>query len=174
MRSNNKKDQILEAALQVVEENGANHLTIDAVAACAKFSKGGVLYHFPSKKALLSGMLDYLIQANEKRMSALGDSENLLSALLHKENLMTPAERRASLALLAAAAEDPELLTPAKDYMKRVVDEISQNSQQPMEALTLFLAHEGIRYLDILEINPMGTKQTREVLEQLSQRAKEV
>jgi AcrR family transcriptional regulator len=174
MRSNNKKDQILEAALQVVEENGANHLTIDAVAACANFSKGGVLYHFPSKKALLSGMLDYLIQANEERMNALGDSDNLLSALLHKENQMTHAERRASLALLAAAAEDPELLTPAKDYMERVVDEISQNREQPMEALTLFLAREGIRFLDILEINPMSAKQTREVLDQLSQRAQEV
>ena len=174
MRSNNKKDQILEAALQVVEENGANHLTIDAVAACANFSKGGVLYHFPSKKALLSGMLDYLIQANEKRMNTLDNSDHLLSALLHKENQMTAAERRALLALLAAAAEDPELLTPAKDYMKRVVDEVSQNSQQPTEALTLFLAREGIRFLDILEINPMSAKQTKEVLEQLSQRAQEV
>ena len=174
MRSNNKKDKILEAALQVVEENGANHLTIDAVAACANFSKGGVLYHFPSKKALLSGMLDYLIQANEERMSALGNSDNLLSAMLHKENQMTAAENRASLALLAAGAEDPELLVPAKDYMKRVVDEISANSEQPLEALTLFLAREGIRYLDILEINPMSAKQTREVLERLSQRAKEV
>ena len=71
MRSNNKKDQILQAALKVVEENGANHLTIDAVAAFANFSKGGVLYHFPTKKALLSGMVEHLILANEKRMDAL-------------------------------------------------------------------------------------------------------
>jgi AcrR family transcriptional regulator len=174
MRSNNKKGQILEAALRVVEENGANHLTIDAVAAYANFSKGGVLYHFPSKKALLNGMVDHLIQANEKRMEALDDNDHLLSAFLHKENQMSAAERRASLALLAAAAEDPELLTPAKDYMKRVVDEISKNSQKPMEALTLFLAGEGIRFLDILEINPMSTKQTQGVVDQLSQRAKEI
>lgn len=174
MRSNNKKEQILEAALQVVEENGANHLTIDAVAAYANFSKGGVLYHFPSKKALLSGMVDHLIQANEKRMEALDDNDHLLSAFLHKENQMSAAERRASLALLAAAAEDPELLTPAKDYMKRVVDEISQNSQKPIEALTLFLAGEGIRFLDILEINPLSPKQTREVFEHLGERAQEI
>ena len=174
MRSNNKKGQILEAALRVVEENGANHLTIDAVAAYANFSKGGVLYHFPSKKALLSGMVDHLIQTNEKRMEALGHNDHLLSAFLYKENQMSTAERRASLALLAAAAEDPELLTPAKDYMKRVVDEISQKSHKPMEALTLFLAGEGIRFLDILEMNPMSTKQTQEVVDQLSQRAQEI
>ena len=174
MRSNNKRDQILEAALRVVEEKGANHLTIDAVAACANFSKGGVLYHFPSKKALLSGMRDCLIEANEKRINALGNSDNILAAYLHKENQMTAAERRASQALLAAAAEDPELLIPAKDYMKRLVNEISQSSQKPTEALTLLLAREGIRFLDILEINPMSSKQTREVVEQLSQRAEEV
>ena len=174
MRSNNKKDQILQAALKVVEENGANHLTIDAVATFANFSKGGVLYHFPTKKALLSGMVEHLILTIEKRMDALDHNDHLLSAFLHKENQMSAAERRASLALLAAAAEDPELLTPVKDYMKRVVDEISQNSQKPMEALTLFLAGEGIRFLDILEINPMSSKQTREVVEQLSQRAEEV
>ena len=174
MRSNNKRNQILEAALRVVEENGANHLTIDAVAACANFSKGGVLYHFPSKKALLSGMLDCLIEANEKRINALGNSDNILAAYLHKENQMTAAERRASQALLAAAAEDPDLLIPAKDYMRRLVNEISQSSQKPTEALTLLLAREGIRFLDILEINPMSSKQTREVVEQLSQRAQEV
>ncbi len=44
MRSNNKRDQILQAALQVEEKKGANHLTIEAVAAFADFSKGGVLY----------------------------------------------------------------------------------------------------------------------------------
>jgi AcrR family transcriptional regulator len=174
MRSNNKREQILEAALQVVEKSGANHLTIDAVAACANFSKGGVLYHFPSKKALLSGMLDYLIQANDKRMDTLDSSDNLLSAFLHKENQMSAGERRASLALLAAAAEDPELLAPAKDYMKRVIDEVSQSSPRPLEALTLLLAREGIRFLDILEINPMSNKQTQEVVEQLGQRAQEV
>ena len=174
MRSNNKREQTLEAALQVVEENGANHLTIDAVAAYANFSKGGVLYHFPSKKALLSGMVDHLIQANEKRMEALGHTDHLLSAFLYKENHMCAAERRASLELLAAAAEDPELLTPAQDYMKRVVDKISQKSHKPMEALTLFLAGEGIRFLDILEINPMSTKQTHELVDQLRRRAQEV
>ena len=38
MRRNNKRDAILEAALQVVENEGANHLTIDAVAAKAGLS----------------------------------------------------------------------------------------------------------------------------------------
>ena len=174
MRSNNKKDQILEAALRVVEEKGANHLTINAVADYANFSKGGVLYHFPSKNDLLSGMLNYLIQANDERINALDHSGNLLSGFLHKENQMTAAERRASLALLAAAAENPGLLIPVKNYMTRMTEEISKSSQNPMEALTLLFAREGLRFLDILEINPLSAQGTRKFLEHLSKSAEEV
>jgi len=54
MRSNNKRTQVLEAALSVVEDHGANHLTMDAIAAKSGFSKGGVLYHFASKQLLLA------------------------------------------------------------------------------------------------------------------------
>ena len=160
--------------MRVVEENGANHLTIQAVAECANFSKGGVLYHFPSKKELLAGMLDYLIQANDERINALDHSGNLLSGFLHKENQMTAAERRASLALLAAAAENSELLVPVKNYMTRITEEISESTQQPMEALTLFFAREGIRFLDILEISPLSEDRTRKFLEHLSKSAEEV
>ena len=53
MAGNNKRAFILEAAAGIVEASGAAHLTIDAVAAAASVSKGGVLYHFPSKQALL-------------------------------------------------------------------------------------------------------------------------
>ena len=63
MRSNNKRNKILEAAFTVVAEQGAIRLTIDAVAAESGFSKGGVLYHFRSKNALLTGMLAHLVDA---------------------------------------------------------------------------------------------------------------
>ncbi|MFD1328817.1 TetR/AcrR family transcriptional regulator [Mycoplana ramosa] len=42
-------------------EKGASGVTLDAVAAAAGVSKGGLLHHFPSKAALLDGLLDDLI-----------------------------------------------------------------------------------------------------------------
>jgi AcrR family transcriptional regulator len=47
---------ILDAAERVVARDGAS-LTIDAVVKESGFSKGGVLYNFPSKKALIEGMI---------------------------------------------------------------------------------------------------------------------
>ena len=55
------KQRILQAAASVVDESGAAHLTLEAVAEAAGLSKGGLLYHFPNKRALLSGMLEYLL-----------------------------------------------------------------------------------------------------------------
>jgi AcrR family transcriptional regulator len=56
------KERILEAATNVVARDGSNKLTLEAVAAEAGVSKGGLLYHFPSKRALLEGMLEVMLQ----------------------------------------------------------------------------------------------------------------
>lgn len=174
MRSNNKRDAILDAAFQVVEDEGANHLTIDAVAAKAGLSKGGVLYHFASKKALLSAMLEYLIEANNNRVKKHARNERSFSALLHVTDRMTAQERRASLALIAAAAEDPELLEPARNYISKTIEALNTNTDDEVGAMILFLANEGLRFLDILELNPMNDAQSRRVIERLSKQAEEI
>ncbi len=174
MRSNNKRAEILAAALQVVEQQGANHLTIDAVAKCAGFSKGGVLYHFNSKKALLSGMLDFLIESNTARIASRSSSDSLLAALLKEENQMTLTERRASMALVAAVAENPDLLEPARKHMKEVVEEIAAHSESKEDALLLFLANEGLRFLNLFELNPLSSSQTKQISRLLSERAAEL
>ena len=48
---------ILEAAAAVLLKAGARGLTIDAVAAEAGLSKGGVLHHYASKEALILALV---------------------------------------------------------------------------------------------------------------------
>lgn len=54
----NAKEAILDAAEDIVVELGARHLTLNEVAARAGVSRGGFLYHFPDKEALLRYMLE--------------------------------------------------------------------------------------------------------------------
>ena len=54
------RDRILEAGYAVAGQSGVAAVTLDAVADRAGVSKGGLLYHFPSKEALISGMVDGL------------------------------------------------------------------------------------------------------------------
>lgn len=171
-RKNNKRQEILEAALQVVEADGANHLTINAVAEKSGFSKGGVLYHFASKNALLSSMIEYLIGANQSRMDeAALKGQGFLSALIDAESRMSEKERRASLAMLAAAAENAELVLPAKVYMKEVFNAIHQESDGDEEATLLFLANEGLRYLEVLGLTPLKSQELSRIRAHMQKKA---
>ena len=55
------REKILDAAAELVSEIGSGRLTLDAVAERAGLSKGGLLYNFPTKEALLQGMIQRLI-----------------------------------------------------------------------------------------------------------------
>jgi len=52
------RDHILQAAGQLVLAEGPSALTLEAAAKAAGISKGGLLYHFPSKEALILGMIE--------------------------------------------------------------------------------------------------------------------
>src|SRR5437764_3199185 len=49
--------KLLDAAEAVVERQGIGNLTLDAVAAEAGMSKGGLLHHFPSKDQLVEALV---------------------------------------------------------------------------------------------------------------------
>lgn len=58
VRRPSQRESVLDAAEAVVLADGAAHLTLDAVAERAGLSKGGLLYHFPTKELLLQAMVD--------------------------------------------------------------------------------------------------------------------
>ncbi|MCW2830039.1 MAG: TetR family transcriptional regulator [Aeromicrobium sp.] len=54
------RDRLLDAFETLLVSAGSRSATLDAVAAEAKVSKGGLLYHFHSKDELVEGMLSRL------------------------------------------------------------------------------------------------------------------
>ncbi len=52
------RDALLDAAEAVVLRESIGHLTLDAVAAEAGASKGGLMHHFPSKEKLAESIDD--------------------------------------------------------------------------------------------------------------------
>lgn len=54
------RDRVLDAYETLLIEQGPGGATLDAVAAAAEVSKGGLLYHFNSKEALVGGLLERL------------------------------------------------------------------------------------------------------------------
>jgi len=60
------KKAILDAAEAIVIQSGAAHMTLDAVAKEAGVSKGGLMYNFPTKEALLQAMIDRMVEHFEE------------------------------------------------------------------------------------------------------------
>src|SRR4051812_2506865 len=52
------RSRLLDAAEQIASRDGVSNLTLEGVAREAGTSKGGLLYHFPSKSALIMAIVE--------------------------------------------------------------------------------------------------------------------
>lgn len=68
MRASNR-EVILESAARVVERSGVTAVTLESVAAEAGLTKGGLMYHFKTRDALLSAIHTHLAEAWERTMT---------------------------------------------------------------------------------------------------------
>lgn len=70
------RERILTALRHLLSSGGLSAVTLEAVAAQAGVSKGGLLYHFPSKADLLLGLLaqvrDTIVADMERQSAAVG------------------------------------------------------------------------------------------------------
>lgn len=166
------RERILECADIVALEGGAANLTLDAVAERAGVSKGGVLYHFPTKEALLAGMVARQLEMARARRAELAD-ESTPCAAARADILATltrPAEdNRVSAALLAAVANQPRLLEPALEFHRERFLAIAGAgadeafAQRAMAAL----AADGLFFLELLQISPFSPAQREALLSTL-------
>ncbi|MBL8150586.1 MAG: TetR family transcriptional regulator [Blastocatellia bacterium] len=170
---NTTRETILRAAVRVIEETGISSLTLELVASHAGVSKGGLLYHFPSKEALITGLLQLYIDEFEIKF----EDEYLQDPYPEKPGRWLRAYIRASAAeftvtevagasLIAAVATNPDLLklirTQAEKWKKKVTADID-----PVLATVIRLAVDGLCFADIFEIEKPQGKFREEVLQKM-------
>ncbi|WP_280316797.1 TetR/AcrR family transcriptional regulator [Nocardia wallacei] len=63
------RDRILDALESLLLDKGMSQVTLENVAAAAGVSKGGLLYHFKSKDALLAGLVRRLGERTEEQLN---------------------------------------------------------------------------------------------------------
>lgn len=160
----NSRDHILDAALLVTARDGAGNLTLDKVAAECGLSKGGLLYNYPSKEALLQAMLQRLLNSHRERMALeyetlKGQPEATLRAFLrawkHDEQISTDA----SLAIIAAAAQNPGLLQPLKEHFRDIYSRVCRESHNRELALMIWAAADGLLLHRIMDVAPYSREE---------------
>jgi AcrR family transcriptional regulator len=144
------RDRLLDAAEQVVARDGVNNLTLSSVAATAGVSKGGLLYHFPSKSALITAIVERMATRCE------GDHTTAESAdanpvgrftrayvTTRMNNECTEQEEGICTALLAAAGTDPQYLEPFRKRHEAWQQRLEHDGIDATVATIIRLAMDG-------------------------------
>jgi AcrR family transcriptional regulator len=175
-RTSNSRDEILDAAQRIVERAGAGNLTIDGVAREAGLSKGGVLYNFPNKERLLKGMLDRMLENTIPMIDAFreefaGGPNPTLRAIIKttaNKECMDPALSRA---VLAVAAEDPEMLAPLRQELAKRWEQVRQECEDRDMAALVWAAADGLMFHALLDISVFPPEKRAELLQKLDELA---
>lgn len=135
-----KREHILLSAVQVVLRDGVAQLTLDTVAIQAQVSKGGLLYHFPSKEALISAMLSHYMAGFEARLAQYIAQDTVpIGRFLRAFVLATLEEKSQETSIVASAmsalAHHPSLLEQlrahyAQWHQRALEDGISDSTVQ--------------------------------------------
>lgn len=172
VRNPQSQADIVRAAERVVARWGAAHLTLDAVAKEAGISKGGLLYNFPNKDALLQAMVGATVERidrhREEVAATLPDGPNRAVRTilaLKKEELI---DRRMGLAILAAGAENPSLLEPMRERLAEMRGEIAASSEDALCAWVVWLARDMLMMWDVLGVSPFDEGEVAALLGRLS------
>ena len=174
-RRTSARETILDAAETVVAADGAAHLTLDAVAERASVSKGGLLYHFPTKELLLEAMVDrHMQQLEATRLQALaglapGPGRELKALILSALPRCAEKDARLSGGMLAAVANSPRLLEPVRASKRRRLEWITTGEPElPFErAASIALAVDGLCLLEMLQVSPYDAGQRERIMEDL-------
>jgi AcrR family transcriptional regulator len=173
------RDRQLDAAESVVLRDGVAALTLETVADMAGVSKGGLLYHFPSKRALVEALIARLVRLlvdrydAELERAAPGPGRAIrafVRGMPEDGSAEDKRLRRMTSALLAAEMEDPSLLAPLQAFYKRVFADIRADGGNEGLALAVLAAVDGLwlsELLGLYRLDPARRRALSAALERL-------
>ena len=154
------RDRLLDAAGAVVMRDGAQALTLDAVAQEAEVSKGGLLYHFKSKRDLVEGMVERWLAEFEKEMDEA-------DAAFVRGYVKASAPAGNELGMLAALIADPSLLVAVRKQYGIWQDRVEREGGDAVDATVARLAADGLWLAELLGMGPPTGELREQVLQRL-------
>ncbi|MDR7193158.1 TetR/AcrR family transcriptional regulator [Luteimonas terrae] len=172
--------RILDAALAVSDRVGAAHLTLDAVAAEAGVSKGGLLYHFASKDLLLKGVVEHHMDQHQRDLELAetmfpSTPGGYLQAFVHAQRQGLEAKLhggpKATQSFIAAAVNTPELMDSPRQYAVAHAQRLRKLGPDFVEALLVTLAFDGLFFGDAFEMLDLTASERAALIAALESRA---
>lgn len=151
-------DNIIDAAMAIVRDQGVAKLTLDEAAKVAGISKGGVLYHFKSKDDLIRGMVQRLIDQCDQISHSHYEVEpegpyrwarTMVKACFDPNG---PANDPVGGALLAAVTLNPVLMEPIHAMYAKWHERLNSDSPDIVRAGLICTAMDGLYFQRLMGI----------------------
>ncbi|TRZ38597.1 TetR/AcrR family transcriptional regulator [Niallia circulans] len=169
-----KRHLIIETAKRLIHEQGITSLTLDAVAKKASISKGGLLYHYPSKEALMKGIAIAIFEDLENCMAEYAEKDPIEAgkwtrAMIEvtKDDLEHNAEL--NVAVMASSLLDETVAESISNSYQRALTKLDNDGISPVTASVIRLALDGLYYSQMLGVAPLNNTRQYAVLDQLMQ-----
>lgn len=170
--------QILQAVAELSRSLGATGITLDAVARQAGVSKGGLLYHYPSKDALVLGLVAALVEEFEadiaRRLAAEPDPAApgaWLRAYIRASVEPDPAGLEMTAGLLAVIGSRADMQTAIRPYFEQWHRRALESDLDQSLTSVILLALDGLLLCDLLQVSQLDAERRGAVARRLLQMA---
>ena len=168
------RELIFEAASRILCEDGWVSLTLTAVAAAAGLSKGGLLYHFPNKVALIEALFEYHNDKFERRLAELtvaegGEKGAWLRAYAKAsvEQIADPDTARLYNSLFAAEERYATAHALMRQKYVNWQEKVEQSGLDSAKATLVRLAVDGLWFTEMHQYAPLTPERRTEILEMI-------
>ncbi|MGW0043098.1 TetR/AcrR family transcriptional regulator [Rhodococcus sp. NPDC003348] len=163
------RDRILDALEKLLLTRGLAQVTLESVAAEAGVSKGGLLYHFRSKEALLAGMVRRLGERSDQQLTESGRSV----AEWYLQTMDTGATNELALfqstiaALRSVDGRHGEVQQAVIEMMRSWDDGLKAEIDDPVRAEIVRLVGDGIYLAALMGLPQPEPELHRKVVDRL-------
>ncbi|WP_018134608.1 TetR/AcrR family transcriptional regulator [Acaricomes phytoseiuli] len=147
MPRSSSRDQILDAFVELLIDQGERAATLEAVAGAANVSKGGLLYHFGNKAALTEGLLERLRElAAEDRAAMAEASDGSIGYYLRTSAASGSDLERVMLAAMKLSDAAEQATQTLSQVQQGWFDLIFAEVGDPTVAQVIMLVGDGMYY----------------------------
>ncbi|MGB1251295.1 MAG: TetR family transcriptional regulator [Candidatus Promineifilaceae bacterium] len=153
---------IFNACTTILVQDGLPTLTLEAVANEAGLSKGGLLYHFPTKVTLIESLFAHhldLFDDNIQQQVTVADDRTAGSwlrayAQASIDQIADPETASVFASLFAAGEQYPSVLQIMRDRYVNWQQQVAKDSVQPAWAMLFRLLVDGLWFTQMYSFSP--------------------
>ena len=178
-RRQDRAEVILDAAEALLRRSGSRTLTIDAVAAEAALSKGGVLHHYASKDALVTALAARKVArmragiAEAVAAQVEGQATFPLALIAHARQVYAD-ECGFPDSLLIASAENAEAVAAFSEFLAGLLMKMRAIEGRPGKGAALTFAVLGLMLSRSLDFHRLDGAELDRLFDALEAQAREL